>query len=92
MRLKNDSLTEVATRGVLWKKGDLIKFAKFNGKHLRQSRFFNKVAGLQARNFIKKETLVQTFPVNFANFLRTSFLQNTFGRLLLFLMFAWLSF
>ena len=36
-----------------------------------------------ARDFIKKETLAQVFPVNFENFLRTPFLQNTYGRLLL---------
>ena len=30
-------------------------------------------------NFIKKETLVQVFPVNFAKFIRTPFLQNTFS-------------
>ena len=34
-------------------------------------------------NFIKKETLARCLPVNFAKFLRTSFLQNTSGRLLL---------
>ena len=38
---------------------------------------------LQAYNFIKKETLTQVFPVNFAKFLITPFLWNTFGRLLL---------
>ena len=43
---------------------------------------FNKVAGL-ACNFIKKENLPQVFPVNFAKFLRTPFLQSTSGRLLL---------
>ena len=32
---------------VFCKKGVLRNFAKFTGKHLRQSRFFNKVAGLQ---------------------------------------------
>ena len=37
----------------------------------------------QACNFIKKEALVQCFPVNFAKFLRTPFLQNTSRRLLL---------
>ena len=44
---------EAAIRGVLG------KFAKFLGKHLYQSFFFRKVAGLrsQACNFIKKETL-----------------------------------
>ena len=31
---------------VLCKKGVLINFAKFTGKHLCQSLFFNKVAGL----------------------------------------------
>ena len=31
----------------------------------------------QACNFIKKETLTQVFPLNFAKFLRTPFLQNT---------------
>ena len=43
---------------VFCKKGVLRKFAKFLGKHQRQSLFFNKVAGLH---------------VNFAKFLRTSF-------------------
>ena len=43
---------------------------------------FNKVADL-ACNFIKKETLPQVFPVNFAKFLRIPFLQSTSGRLLL---------
>ena len=33
---------------------------------------------------MKKEALAQVFPVNFAKFLRTPFLQNTSGRLLLF--------
>ena len=51
------------------KKGVLRNFTKFTGKHLCQSVFFNKVAGLR---------------LNFAKFLRTPFLQNTSGRLLLF--------
>ena len=43
---------------VFCKKGVLRNFAKFTGKHLCQSLFFDKVAGLrlQARIFIKKET------------------------------------
>ena len=53
------------------RKGVLRNFAKFTGKNLCQSLFFNKVAGL-------------CFPVNFANFLRTPFRQNTSGRLLLY--------
>ena len=43
------------------KKGVLRNFAKFTGKHLRQGLFFDKVAGSQACNFIKKETLAQVF-------------------------------
>ena len=58
------------------KKGVLKNFTKFTGKKMYQSLFFNKV-------FIKKETLAQVFPVNFAKLLRTPFLKNTSGRLLL---------
>ena len=57
---------------VFYDKKVLRNFAKFTGKHLCQSLFFNKVAGLWHR-----------CSVNFANFLRTPFLQNTSGRLLL---------
>ena len=45
-------------------------FAKFTGKYLRQTLFFNTVAGGAWR---------RCFPVNFAKFLRTHFLQNTSG-------------
>ena len=66
------------------KKGILRNFTKFTGKHLCQNVIFNKVAGLRpAIKFIKNDTLAQVFPVNFAKFLRTPFLQNTSGRLLL---------
>ena len=51
------------------KKGALISFTKFTGKHLCQSLYFNKVAGLwaEACNFIKKETLAQVFPCGFCD-------------------------
>ena len=52
------------------KKGVLKNFAKFTGKRLCQSLYFNKVAGLRPS-------------VNFAKFLRTIFLQSLSGRLLL---------
>ena len=39
---------------VFCKKGVLKNFTKFTGKHLCQNLFFNKVAGLQACNFILK--------------------------------------
>ena len=55
------------------KKAVLRNFTKFTRKHLRQSLFFNKVAGLRHA----------CVPVKFVKFLRTSFLQNTSGGLLL---------
>ena len=39
------------------KKGFLKKFAKFTGKHLYGSLFFNKNAACKARKFIKKENV-----------------------------------
>ena len=57
----------------------LRNFAKFTGKHLCQILFLNKVAGLWDRCFL----------VNFAKFLRTPFLQNSFGQLLLELKVKW---
>ena len=59
------------------KKGVLRNFAKFTGKHLCQSLFFNKFAGLRPSTLSKGHTC---FLVNFAKFLRTPFLQNTSGR------------
>ena len=49
------------------KKDVLRNFTKFTGKHLHQSLFFNKVAGLrpEAYNFINKETLAQVFSCEF---------------------------
>ena len=54
-------------------KGVLRNFAKFTGKHLCQSLFFNKVAGGACN-----------LPVNFAKFLRTpSFTEHLWWLLLL---------
>ena len=36
------------------KKGVLTNLAKFTGKHLRQSLFFNKVAGQRSATLLKK--------------------------------------
>ena len=44
---------------------------------------FNKVAGLQACNFIKKRLQHSCFPAKFANFLRTPILKNICEQLLL---------
>ena len=39
---------------VFYTKGALKNSAKFTGKHLRQSLFFNKVAGLRPATLVKK--------------------------------------
>ena len=59
---------------VFCKKSTSKNLAKFTGKHL---------CWPEACNFIKKRLYHKCFPVNFAKFLRTSFLKNTSGRLLL---------
>ena len=63
------------------RKGVLRNFAKFTRKHLCQSLFFNKVAGLRLATLLKNK-LWHRF------FLRTSFLQNTPRRLLLRVVYA----
>ena len=45
-QLRNDKFKSSRPK-VLCKNGILRKFAKFTGKHLCQSLFFNKVAGLR---------------------------------------------
>ena len=54
-------------------KGVLRNFAKFPEKHLYQSLFFNKVAGLGPATLLKKRLGLRCFPANFAKFLRTPF-------------------
>ena len=70
-------------RGCSLRKGALRNFAKFTGKQLCPSLFFNKVAGLRPATLLESRLWHRCFPVNFAKFLRTAFLQNTSGRLLL---------
>ena len=55
-------------------KGVLRNFTKFTVKHLCQSLFFNKVAGLRSATLLKKSLWHRRFPVNFAKFLRKPFL------------------
>ena len=69
---------------VFCKKGVLWNFSKFTGKHLYQSLFFNRVAGLRAVTSLKKRLWHRCFPISFAKFLKTPFLQNTSRRLLLY--------
>ena len=47
------------------------------------SLFLNKVAGLRSATLLKRRLCHRCFPVNFAKILRTPFLQDTFGLLLL---------
>ena len=63
---------------VFCKKDVLRNFTKFTGKHLCQSLFFNKVAGL-----LKKRLWQRYFPVNFVKFPRTPFLTKHLWWLLL---------
>ena len=61
------------------KKGVLKNSAKFTGRYLCQSLFFNKFADLspQASNFIKKETLPQVFSCEFGEISKISFFHRT---------------
>ena len=61
---------------VFCKKGVLRNFAKFTGKHVCQSLFFNKVAGLRPANLLKIRLWHTFFPVNLPKFLRTPFLRE----------------
>ena len=70
---------------VFYKERCSYKFRKINRKHLCQSLFLNKVAGLRPATILKKKLWHRCFPVNLAKFLGTPFLQNTSGRLLLLL-------
>ena len=68
---------------VFCKKVVLRNFVKCKGKHMCQSLLFNKVAGLRSATLLKKRLWQKCFPLNFAKFLGTPFLQNTSWRLLL---------
>ena len=58
---------------VLCEKDVLRNFKKFIGKHLCQSLFLNKVAGLRPANLLTHRLYHRCFPVNIMNFLRTPF-------------------
>ena len=61
------------------KNGVLRNFVKFTEKHLCQSLFFNKVAGLKSAPLLKKRLWHRCFPVNFGKFLRTPFYRPPLG-------------
>ena len=55
------------------RKGVFRNFAKFTGKQLCQSIFFNKVAGLRHATLLKKETLAQVFSFEFYEISKNTF-------------------
>ena len=59
--------------GLFCRKGALRNFAKFTGKHLCQSLFFDKVEGLRPATLLKRRVWHRCFPVNFRKFLKTPF-------------------
>ena len=78
-RIQNPFKCQKQSSGGILKKDVLRNFAKFTGKHLRQSLSFNKVAGLRPATLLKKRLRHRCFPVDFPKFLRTPSLQNTPG-------------
>ena len=74
--------SEAVARRHSARKSVLRNFAKFTGKHLYQSPFLIKLQAWPA-TLLKKRLWHKCFPVNLTKFLRTPFLQNNSGRLLL---------
>ena len=66
------------------KENVIRNFAKFRRKHLCQGLLFSKFAGFLV-NLLKNRPWHRCCAVNFAEVLRTPFLQNTSGTLLLFI-------
>ena len=64
-------------------KGVLRNFSKFIGKHLWQVSFLKKLQAWAYLTLLTKRLWHTCFPVIFSKFLRTIFLQNTSGRLLI---------
>ena len=79
LQIPHDGICRHSRSQMFLKIGALKSFAKFIGKHLCQSFFFNKVAGLRPATLLKKGLWDRCFPVNFAKILRTPFFQNIFG-------------
>ena len=55
------------------KKGVLRNLAKFTGKYLCQSLFFNKVAGLRPATLLNKKLWHMCFSVNFRKVSKNTF-------------------
>ena len=72
--LSTRNYIEAVAQRCFCEKGVLRNFAKFTRKHLCQSLFFNKVADNRLATLLKMRLWLKCFPVNFAKFLRTTFL------------------
>ena len=66
----------VVRRCYIYKKVVLRNFAKFTGKRLCQSLFFNKVAGLRLATLLKKR-LAQAFSCEFCDIIKNTFCYRT---------------
>ena len=84
-------LVEAVAHTCSVKKMFIKNFTKFTGKHLCQSLFFNKVAGLRTGTLLKERLWHSCFPVNFAKFVRTPFLTEHLRWLLLYLVYTYVS-
>ena len=72
-KYENVSEPRSSQRRCSLRKGIVWNFAKFTRKHLCQSLFFDKVAGLGPATLSKKRLWPRCFPVNFSKVLRTPF-------------------
>ena len=77
-----DNIAEESKRSSHWRcsvrKGVLRNFAKFTGKHLCESLFLNKVAGLRPATLLK-ETLAQVFFYKFCEISKNTFFRAHLG-------------
>ena len=78
---KNTPFVQKQPSEVFLKKKFSKLFSKLKGKHLCCSLFFDKNTGLRPATLIRKRLQQRCFAVNFVNFSRTPFLQNTFRHL-----------
>ena len=76
-QLKSWAMFRSSRPEVFCEKDVLRNFAKFTEVHLRQSLFFNKIAGLIACKFVKKETLAQVVSCEFCEIAKNIFFYRT---------------
>ena len=77
IKFHDDSISRSSRPEVFCKRGVLRNLVKFTGKHLRQSLFFNKIAGLRPATLAKKETLTQVLSCEFCEISKNTFSYRT---------------